>query len=305
MKIALLLAWYDEDVEMLERHVAAGVEATGADVVVALDGRYELFPKRSGRNSALEHAAISRGCGDVPLRLGAPREPWRDEMTKRTALFRLAEQVTTADDWLVIIDADVELVGDPHRLRRALTFAECDSAEITVEQADRDKYPLRCLHRAHRGIIVGPNHYTYTLPDGRVLWSASATRNVPALELAEDVLREIHHVGGGDRADRKVAYYRDRDAAGIEVSPCRRCGKRAVCLMLDDFRPAVDEETGERSKTKITGSHVEVCAECVPWYVRRNLLIAHRHRIDPAWAARPRNKSADFDEAVKAAAGRA
>lgn len=284
MRLIGLLSWYDEPVDLLTLAVTSARDG-GCDHVVALDGRYATF---DGPNtSPSEQARALRSIHGVSVYGSSRNQPWRDEMEKRTALFALGEHLTKGTDWYLVVDADTEYVMDRDRLRRALMTTDRVAGEIPLREDPDVRYQFRCLYRALRRIKVGPTHSTYVAADGTMLWGRPDQFPVDALDLT-GAAHCIHRPR--DRPRERLAgkdrYYRSRDLSGLESDACVRCGERSACLLPDDFR--TDEDGG----TSV--ALAPFCSTHARHVVRRNLLIARRRRIDPAWAARPRNATAAF-----------
>lgn len=119
MKITALLSWYDEPITQLHRAVTSlqGL----ADHLVAIDGPYAMLGDVSATSSpeqsaAIEHVAAITGIG-LTLETG---RAWAGEVEKRQALFDLAPPDS---DWLIVIDADHEIIGSKRAFRIELANA--------------------------------------------------------------------------------------------------------------------------------------------------------------------------------------
>jgi PAS domain-containing protein len=182
----------------------ASLAKLGVDHLVAVDGAYQMFPGASGRSdvdqsNAVVWTAESIGVG---LTLHQPFEAWRgNEVAKRSAMFRLATSMLTADDWVLVIDAD-EVVRLAHGGWRAeLEATDLEVASVTLESrvdalaSDESAWlsqvtatghstsPARRFFRALGDLRVERSHYTYLVED-RVLWSAGMYPEEDALDLA-------------------------------------------------------------------------------------------------------------------------
>lgn len=226
MKIVACLSWYDEGPAWLASVVAAAAKA-GCDHIVAVDGPYALLTV-TGRSSgvlqqdAVVHAAHVAGIG---LTLHVPSLPFAgNEVEKRTLMFRLAEQITTRDDWLMVLDADT-FVTKAVDLRRRLQQTDLNAAEVMVLTSSDvqqlgvsvSRQPVRLLYRAVRGLEVAGAHYYYRYPiDGRFSYLWGQMPLEPALAL-HDV--EVEHWTGqraAARRDMQNVYYERRDAQNVE-----------------------------------------------------------------------------------------
>lgn len=214
--IAAALSWFDEPGETLERCVRslAGV----ADVIVALDGRWLLYPGPEvvsplEQGEALHAAAAEAGIPVVDATCPAGR-PWDSQMAKRSTLMRLAAELAP---WTLVIDADESVDADPAALTDALRDTSLDVAEVTLVKAgagvfDTRPRPRRRLYRASAGVRVELGHNGYRAADGR--WLNGDPEHVE-LEPAADVtahLRITHDLDAHPPARREKAdvYYRLR-----------------------------------------------------------------------------------------------
>ena len=226
MKIVCCLSWYDESPAWLATVVAAAAKA-GCNHIVAVDGPYALLTA-TGRSSgvlqqdAVTHAAHVAGIG---LTLHVPDSPFGgNEVEKRSLMFRLAEQITTEDDWLWVLDADcfvTKAVDLRRRLQETdLNVAEvmvCNSSDPQVIKVSQHKQPLRLLYRAVRGLEVAGAHYYYRYPrDGgwSYLWGNMPLE--PALQLHDVEVEHWTEQRDKGRQAEQHAYYHLRDQVGAE-----------------------------------------------------------------------------------------
>ena len=167
MKIVGLLSWYDEPASWLAECVASAAKI--CDHLIAVDGAYAKFPgalsrPRSGTEEAdvIMHAATGAGIGCT---IHARTEPWwGNEVEKRDWMFRLAETVTTGDDWLFVIDADEVVSTCPPDTRQLLEKSEHDVGELRIWENDGTNIAGRRFLRALRGIHAEGAHYVWTAP---------------------------------------------------------------------------------------------------------------------------------------------
>lgn len=178
MRLIALLAWYDEPAAWL-RDGVDGLAEAGVDHLVAVDGAYQAFPHRQHLSPTQQVQALTSRCrlANVALTVHRPDRAWRDEMEKRTFMFRLADTFARPDvDWLWVNDADHIPVATEGLKDRLSTTVE-DAASIRLESEW-----FRCLYRHQPGISVTHNHYTYELADGTRLWTGP--HNVHAVPCA-------------------------------------------------------------------------------------------------------------------------
>lgn len=219
MRLVGIVPWYDESPAMLAACVGSLARA-GVTHVVAVDGAYALYPGGKRSSAWDQHDAIRGACvgAGVGLTLHVPEDVWHgNEVGKRSFCLRLAEQVTSADDWYFVMDADQVVTTSLGLLETLEDNADWDVAEVRFHDTDTDSlcgYPVRCLFRAIRGLHVQGTHRTYATPSGkRFSWNAELGS---ALDLS---FVEVEHLVTGrsrERVSARDAYYERRDRLGIE-----------------------------------------------------------------------------------------
>jgi hypothetical protein len=230
-----LLSWFDEPSAVLGQCLT-GLQYAGIDHVVAVDGRYELFPGEEYVSSAEQQGLVALACRTLGMgcTLYMPPATWPGEVEKRNHMFNLALSEAYPGDWFVVVDADVVITNVPLDLKEQLERAEQDVATVTVRDmsaavANRPDWPeyfdLRPFFRA-QPIQTLVNHHTYTALDGRVLWAAKGEDGEvePALDLRQAV--EFQHRPGSrgqDRQLKQAAYYGSREDTGAERHWCEHC----------------------------------------------------------------------------------
>lgn len=243
-----LVSWFDEPVENIARCLL-GLQLAGAGHVVALDGRYSLYPGVQISSDSMQHAGFVQGCKQLGMgcTMSVPREPWAgNEAEKRTALFAHGLAVADPGDWFLVVDADEFITEAPADLpdRLAMTdreVVEIQALDVVAARFNRrdwpSRFPVRKLFRA-QPITVGPAHSTYRAGDGRLLWGQAreGEREADTLELL-DVLVEHHpHRRPNERQAAKLAYYSARDANRIERGGCHWCAEPATDLVALNWR---------------------------------------------------------------------
>lgn len=217
------LAWFAETPESLERCVSslAGV----ADVLVALDGRWQEMPGEADRSSTEEWRAIKAAAKEagIKLKISAAGAPFASQVAKRAALMRRAAATDAA--WLLVIDGDEELdCPDPGAARDALERIENDVVHVTLHieglgarQIDRG---VRRLYRSSTGVTVEVAHNGYRAKDGRWLHGDphKVALETPSLDL-EPLLKINHHIDARPRHRQKqaAAYRIERRRQRIEA----------------------------------------------------------------------------------------
>ncbi len=255
MRIIGLLPWFDEPVESLLTCLQAMARAD-TDHIVAVDGRYALYPADHDVSHPNEYAAIVLACRELGMgcTIHQPSGPWEGgEVEKRTFLFTLAWSIARPGDWFWVQDADQVVMQAPDDFKDRLTATEHDAVEVKILdtvalRARQDDWPafftMRALFRA-QPLTVGPAHCQYRREDGSLLWGYEGDgRMLPALDLSADVLVEHRpDLRPLERQHAKLVYYASRDAAGIERGMCeyavddeRVCGLRATQLVPARWR---------------------------------------------------------------------
>lgn len=243
MRLVALLSWYAERDRDL-RDMAASLRLAGVDHLVALDGAYGLFPGGGPESPLSNYHALEEGCAQAGIALTAvaPDRVWAgNETEKRTALFRLGEQHTSARDWFLVIDGDEVITACPPDLKQQLEQTPLDVGEVVFMErkgAKLKRFPIPILYRAIRGITVIGNHYTYRTPDGRLLWGNAVNRRLAArLPVHDLVIDHRTRLRDRDRRARARRYYRTRDGLGAERGSCDRCDLPAARVLHANWRP--------------------------------------------------------------------
>lgn len=272
-RLIALLSWFNEPDAVLSQCLS-GLKYAGVDHVVALDGKYELFPGKEHLSPASQQGLLVLACRSMGMgcTLYVPPAPWPGEVEKRNHLFNMGLVEAWPGDWFLVVDADIVVTNVPGDLKKRLAQAPegVDAACVTVRDmsaavAQRPDWPeyfdIRPLFRAQPIQTVG-NHHTYTTLDGRELWGAFGedSEKNPALDLRE--LVEIQHRPGSRGQDRQLAqaaYYGAREESGIERMWCKYCfekGKeiRAVARVPVKWR---------RTDAGIISDIAELCQPCM------------------------------------------
>lgn len=228
----------------------------GVDHLCALDGPYAQWPDQRVRSTPLEHAVLRRACDNVGIgiTIESRGRPWKTEMDKRTNLFRMGDRQEA--DWFLVIDADTVVLHTGSDCKQQLAELDTDVAwSHFVEprpSGSHKPFELRNFFRAIPGITVGPNHYTYTTPDGRRLWGRHPCE--PAAEISV-LLEHRSFLRPADRFQASRAYYRTRDESAIEAGSCEICGESARTELPTDWRL----KGVEGGQVQLTSSWMSVC----------------------------------------------
>lgn len=279
MKLVALLSWYDEQSAFIEAALGS-LAWVGVDEIVALDGAYELFPFGQPRSPESNYEALARS--PIPVHVRTPDSCWPTEMDKRTTLFRLGEELTSERDWFFVTDADNVVIRCDCDLKRLLRGSSCDAGTVRFEEPRPNgpisRFTLTSFFRAQRGITVGPNHYTYTAPDGTVLWGGNRRRNrVRKLKVPLTIEHRSFYREAG-RFGRAFAYYRKRDKLKLEFGSCEVDG----CEVSGHVELPTDWQLEREGK--LTAEWMTVCAAHEPEIRERNRQAIRAHGLDPETA---------------------
>ena len=245
MKIVGLCSFWDESPTWMAAHPAAC--AKFVDHMIYVDGAYFLYDKDGASSGVEVHDAIARGChaAGIGHTLYVPQTCWMgNEVEKRSFMFRLAESMTTDEDFYCVIDADTFLTeGDGQLARQDLERGEYDAYNVNlIERWDwnsgkdgalivpQDGHgapnisdsKLTCVFRAIRGLTVIGAHYLFAYPDEnakwgfRALWGPTTEWDVAE---AGDLDLGFEHWSKFRPADRRKAaedYYQLRDSLKVE-----------------------------------------------------------------------------------------
>lgn len=267
-RLHALVSFYDEPIANLLNCLRAMADA-GTDHVIAMDGRYAMFPGEDAASSIEQHARIVAGCRQLGMActLHVPAEPFvGNEVEKRNGLFALAYALAEPGvDWFWVQDADQFVTDWPKDLKARLAASEQDVAQVDLVDMPLLRanhpgmsahLPQRALFRAQR-ITVGPSHAIYRADDGRLLWGWEPDCvQADALDLT-GVVRVEHHPDTREQArvQAKMRYYVERDAARIERGTCEECGDPAVKLVARGWRVSSDG-------VPVSTSLAEACRPC-------------------------------------------
>lgn len=245
MRIIGLCSFWDESPTWLAAHPAACARLV--DHMIYVDGAYALYDHR-GRSSGLEaHSAIAAGCesAGIGYTLYVPDSAWLgNEVEKRSFMFQLAEQLSTEEDWYVVIDADTFLIdGDCDRARQELQTADVEAFTVNlVDRWDwnvgpdgvpiipsnnpgaptRSSSPLTCVFKALRGLRVYGAHYLFAVKDDsykyglKALWGPTTEYDVVPHRHLELDFEHRNKLRTHERAQAARDYYQVRDNAKIE-----------------------------------------------------------------------------------------
>jgi len=249
-RIVGLLSWFDESPARLAACVTS--MARVCDHIVAVDGRYEQYPDDRVRSGTAEYHAIvdAANAAGVGVTVESAQRPWRDEMEKRTHLFRVGlVHATPMQDWFFVLDAD-EVVAesaprefittqlDEARERGAACVRVClwekaDPAETPEREKASASFPIDYRYEVAQGRfwlalhdmrVVG-YHYNYVGENDEGVtieaWGKDgAVENRPD---HDDALRFHVTIENRNRMRSQVrdktraAYYQARDESQVEA----------------------------------------------------------------------------------------
>jgi hypothetical protein len=222
MRIVALLSWYDEDPAWLKRCVES-LAKVGVSDLFAADGAYELYPEAKERSSDEQVIAIAQAAKHTGIEIhdAYPVEPWRTEIAKRNFLFAWGEDFTDEQDWYMVIDADEYVLEAPTDLADQLAATSFDVGAVELIEPG---HALGTMHfptfpmffRAIRGLRCVGEHFNYRTPDGRNLWGDAKRQQLEPRHMTGVKVMHESELRSTERRKKAQAYYRARDAAGIE-----------------------------------------------------------------------------------------
>jgi hypothetical protein len=217
------------------------------DHIVALDGRYALYPDQRLQSGTAEVYAIietARAAG-VGITLHTAPRTYADEMEKRTHLFRLgALEARTETDWYFILDGDEVAIETPpvDDLHAFLVHTDADVVTATLfERTDphqdtwrtdlgtklQTEWRYECqtprFWRAHDNMRVVGYHFNYVgeRPDGTTveLWGMDGKVNRAdwSSMCGRVIIENRNQLRGMQRDADRMQYYKDRDDTGLET----------------------------------------------------------------------------------------
>ena len=245
-----LVSWWDESPQWLAATIAS--MARFCDHVVALDGRYALYPDPRLQSGTAEVQTIietARAAGIGVTMHTAPRT-FKDEMEKRTHLFRLGSlEARTEQDWFFVLDGD-EVVIEAPPIHEVLAFlGDIDSDVVTATLFERTdphqdawrtdlgtklqtewRYECRTprFWRALNNMRVVGYHFNYvgerSCGETVELWGmdGAVDRADWSSLCGKVVVENRNRLRGLQRDADRQQYYEDRDAVGLEtIAPLR------------------------------------------------------------------------------------
>lgn len=221
MRITACLAFYAEPPAFLARCVRS--LAPFCDRIVALDGRWDLFPAVTDWTSEEETKAIECAAYEIGIEVVLGSGTFPSQVAKRDALMQLA---APGSDWLLVIDGDEHLQVDAAAARAALEETTFDVAQVMLEPMNQgwplrelpaNRIPVRRIYRS--GVrCPGPSHAHYELDDLHLAGDPNYVDLEPALDLSSLIV--LHHDNqnrGSARDDAAKQYRRERARARVEA----------------------------------------------------------------------------------------
>ena len=139
----MMLAWYDEPVDMLYRAVTSSVVI--ADRIVAADGAYKQVRDKAAGSPAEQQAAIELAASDAGLGIEfLPARLWEGQVEKRNALLAAATKDIQPGDWVMPLDADWVLHGIREEIREEMNTIRIEQFRVKFRQT---KNPARNIRR--------------------------------------------------------------------------------------------------------------------------------------------------------------
>lgn len=234
LKLIATLSYFNEEPKLLTECVRRLTDV-GVDLLVAVDGPYDLYPTDKTSSDFETAKAIIDACGgsDQPDLIMRNKSGWSgNEVEKRNYMLSIALAVAQEGDWLLVVDSDHmwEMIEPANgSLKDWLSLPmKYDVAEVGIADcSDVDGelvgwYEARLLNRAVPGMAYEGAHWRIRFPDGR----SSATLRAGARDGDKEVLdltavARVRHVVYADelteRRKRQTAYYERRDGEGVEA----------------------------------------------------------------------------------------
>lgn len=243
MKVIGVISWFNESPSWLAATIASFARV--CDHIVAVDGRYALFPHELAASPIQEAQTIletAEGAG-VACTLHRPVEPfYGNEIEKRNLLMRLAMvHAEPMRDWLIVLDGDEYIVDHAVDFRDQLERTDRLVATYALQEymdPDRPEMPLnvarmrslpnvwqvpiRSIYRALPGLSYRGTHYAIGAEiDGRTTtWLWGHPDQVPELDLTAFLrVRHRNPLRPMLRREQAAGYYRARDEMRIEQPP--------------------------------------------------------------------------------------
>jgi len=242
MRLIGILSFYNESPSWLAACVAsmAGV----CDQVVAVDGRYALYPDEATVSppeqveALVETAAGAR----LPLTVHRPVEPfYGGEVEKRNLTLKLAAvHAEPMLDWLLVMDADCIIIERSDLLKHDLEHCEQHSASVAVEEhmdphdprfpmsIAQDvsletswRSPVTLLYRMLPNLAYEGTHYSLAGDvDGQRTWLWGHDSAVQPYDATHDiVVRHRNTERPLFRQEQAAAYYATRERLKVETRP--------------------------------------------------------------------------------------
>jgi hypothetical protein len=224
VRIIAALCWYDEDPAFLTRIVRSlnGV----ADHLVAVGGRWELFPEAEHDRADDEIAALEAAAAAIGLEMSLHERlvgAWPSQVEKRDRMMQWAAE---HGDWILVVDGDEEIT----RADMDVVRAELEATDLHVAQAltvpmnrswpysemPTHPRPVRKLYRAGTRVERAHNGYRF---DGEWLQGDTA-HVVPAEALDLSASLHVAHDNanrGKDRNGRSKTYRKQRREERVEA----------------------------------------------------------------------------------------
>jgi hypothetical protein len=213
-----MLAWFEEDRAALFGCVE-DLARLGVTHLVAVDGRYALFPHDRANSQPDQLRAIESVCAirDIGLVSYTPVRPWLgNEPAKRDFMMQLALNLCESEyDYVFPWDADFHLYSPNGIDMKSWLFEHgCpDFADLEISETavDGSWYGIRQFIRARCGIHFTTNHYTYHFDDGGGDIVVHTKGN--AIKAPMSPVRVLHkqEERQDGRRQKQVDYYHQRD----------------------------------------------------------------------------------------------
>jgi hypothetical protein len=228
MRLIATLSFFDEEPELL-RECISRLRTIGVDVLVAVDGPYDLYPsEKQGSSFETVKAILDEADTSLGLILRNKASWVGNEVEKRNYMLEIALSIAKEGDWLLVVDSDHmwEMVEPKTRsLKDWLQATAYDVAQVGIAECALDAeqeywYEARLLLRAKPGMRYDGSHWRVRFTDGFAVATLKAGDQASDKYVRDltDVARVRHVVyeQPPERRERQTTYYEGRDGGGVE-----------------------------------------------------------------------------------------
>jgi len=230
MRLIAMLSFFDEEPELLHECISR-LKKIGVDLLVAVDGPYDLLPV-DFQCSSFEtiNTIIGEAGADLDLILRNKASWSGNEVEKRNYMLSVALEAAQEGDWLLVVDSDhmweqIDPNDDLHGILAGYGYDACSVAiaDCALDDPSPSWYEARMLLRSVPGMHYEGSHWRVRFPDGR---------GVSTLKAGDDLVGEMGEISDmtslfrvrhvvyeqpPERRKRQTIYYEERDRDGVET----------------------------------------------------------------------------------------